>query len=353
MSPLARLALVWLIPAILGCLAQPASAEAPLFASDAPLAMVIEGPIVALDRAGPRSTIARPATLVLHADGAEQSFAIAISPRGVSRRDPRVCDFPPLTLDFDEGAVAGTIFEGQDKLKLVTHCRREARFAHLPRLEYLAYRFYELLTPLSFKVRPVAITYREAGRDAAGGERFGFLIEDIDDVARRNGRREISAGSAEIPVERFDPQQTSLLALFQYMIGNLDWDYRYGPVGADCCHNIKLIARAGQSAGIVPVPYDFDFSGFVDAPYAVPPSQVRVQSVRTRFFRGRCRHRDELLAAAAPFRTHRAAMLALLDSAPDMNAAARLRARSYLDEFFALLDDPARFDAELVRRCIR
>jgi hypothetical protein len=336
-------------------IAQPAAAQAPLFSSDAPIAITIEGPIAALARAGPASTIARPATLTLQSGGAQQTFQISLSPRGIARRNAAVCAFPPLLIDFDRSAssVRGTVFQGQNKLKLVTHCRRRESFEQMAVLEYLAYRFYNLITPLSFRVRPVEVSYQEAGAASPPERHFGFLIEDVDDVAKRNGRVELAAGSAEIAVDRFDPPATTLLALFQYMIGNLDWDYRYGPVGGPCCHNVKLAVRDGDQSGVVPIPYDFDFSGFVDAPYALPPVQVHIASVRTRFFRGRCRHNGELGAAASLMRAHRADFAALVAAEPRLSEARRGEAQAYLDAFFAILDDPALFDQRIARRCIR
>ena len=53
-----------------------------------------------------------------------------------------------------------------------------------------------------------------------------------------------------------------VLCLFEYMISNTDWN-------VSLLHNIKLI-RKKDTKEIIVVPYDFDYSGLVNADYAVP-----------------------------------------------------------------------------------
>ena len=60
--------------------------------------------------------------------------------------------------------------------------------------------------------------------------------------------------------------------IFQYLVGNGDWSHTH-------FHNVKLM-RVGFE--YFPVPYDFDFTGFVDAPYATPPEGSGLDGVRDR-----------------------------------------------------------------------
>ena len=69
---------------------------------------------------------------------------------------------------------------------------------------------------------------------------------------------------------------------FQFLIGNTDFS-------STNQHNEKLIYLKGNDA-IIPIPYNFDMSGLVDASYAVV-SQVQgevldITSVRQRLYRG-------------------------------------------------------------------
>ena len=336
----------------LAVLGAPASAQTRLFSDDTPIAFTLTAPFGKLVRAARSGTDAFPATLALTApSGAGAPIPLQLSPRGLTRRTGGYCLFPPLKLDFETAGVQGTVFQGQNKLKLVTHCKPAPAYEQLYIQEYLIYRLYNLLTPISFRVRPARVTYHDGDGQRDDVTRFGFLIEPIDAMARRNGLTALDPTATLVPSAQLDPRTMETMALFEFMIGNLDWDPASGPPGEPCCHNVKLLIRQGGAAGNIPVPYDFDFSGLVDAPYAVPPDNIRVPNVRVRAFRGYCRNNDQLPAAVATFREHRAAMAAVIAGEALLTPANRQGAQAYIDDFFAVLDDPQRLDREITRRC--
>ncbi len=88
------------------------------------------------------------------------------------------------------------------------------------------------------------IDYKDSERDDQSITRFSFLIEDIDDVAKRNDVEELSI--ARVPYRELDPVITSRLSLFQFMIGNLDWAATDGPKEDSCCHNSRLIGAGNE-----------------------------------------------------------------------------------------------------------
>ena len=310
--------------------AQTAGPVTPLFSSDAPIQITIEGPISAL--ASKRTTGNRPGTLT-HAGVAHP---ITLSPRGITRLKKDVCQFPPLRVEFPQPPPAGSLFQGQRRLKLVTHCRSGSDFQQKVLLEYSAYRLYNLLTPLSFRARLANIDYvDDNGKPYVS--RVGFFIEDIDDVARRNGMVKPHTPD-RIPATYLEPRGSGRFAVFSYMIGNLDWSMRAGPVGEGCCHNGRLLAPSQSAARMTPVPYDFDFSGLVDAPYAEPPEEIGVSSVRQRAYRGYCMHQAEAAAAASELSRRRGEVLGLYATIPGMDERTRARAVSYLQGFFADVD---------------
>ncbi|NWG53923.1 MAG: hypothetical protein HXY28_09405 [Hydrogenophilaceae bacterium] len=343
----------WAVLAVAAVLCgPPAAAQARLFTADSELQITIAAPFAELVRRAPRSTDPFPATLTHQpASGAAQTYQIALSPRGLTRRTRGFCTFPPLRVEF-QSPRRGAVFAGQSRLKLVVHCRPSARHAELVVLEYLAYRLYNEITPLSFRVRPARVTYRDTSGRRREETQFAFFIEDVDRMAQRNGRIELEVAPRTVTVEQLDPAAAADFALFQFMIGNLDWDMRAGPEGEECCHNSKLIARArAPRSAVVPTPYDFDHSGFVAAPYAQPPPEIPVANVRQRWYRGYCRHNDALSAAAERFRARRSAMLALIDGETRLSAARRATARRYIESFFAILDDPDAFRRQILGRC--
>lgn len=328
--------------------AAPAWSQTPLFSSNDELPILIEGPIGDLVRAAPRST--DPVAAAITVDG--RRFDMQLAPRGFSRRTLGICTFPPLRLNLD-GERQGTVLQGQNKLKLVTRCRRSAAYEQLTVLEYTAYRLYNEITPLSFRVRPVRTTFRDTER-SRDDVQFNFLIEDIDDVARRNHRTALDVQSREVRSNQLDPNQASIVAMFHYMIGNLDWDMVEGPPGEECCHNGKLLAASETAReNVLPVAYDFDFSGFVNAPYAQPPQGMPVQSVRQRYYRGLCRFNDQAAAAAAHFRDHRDQLYAIIDGETRLSNSRRQTARRYIEAFFEIIDNPDRFQRQIIEDCRR
>jgi hypothetical protein len=316
-------------------MAAPASAQSapkPLFAGDAMLHLTIRGPIAQIARSAERSRAPRDAVLTVPGP-APEVLAIQLTPRGITRLKRDVCQFPPLRVTFQRPPAPGSIFSGQKRLKLVTHCRAAASFQQHVLLEYAAYLMYNRLTPASFRVRLATIDYV----DQANGPvttRLGYFIEDIDDVAARNGMRRAVTGE-RIVLTQLRPADAARVAMFEYMIGNIDWSIRAGPPGEPCCHNAPLIARAGAGSDFVPVPYDFDFSGLVDAPYAVAPDG---SSVLKRRYRGFCAQSAYALAMAAVFRSQRAPLLAVLDQVP-LAEPARRKAAAYLNGFFTDIAD--------------
>jgi hypothetical protein len=241
------------------------------------------------------------------------------------------------------------MFAGQRRLKLVTHCRPAEGHQQFLLLEYAAYRLYNQLTPLSFRARLAQVDYVEdSGKTVTS--RLGFFIEDLGDVARRNGMTEARVG-ARIPVASLAPADAARFAVFEYLISNLDWAMQAGPAGDTCCHNSRLISANGAPPYAV-IPYDFDYSGFVDAPYAVPPEGIKVSSVKSRYYRGFCRHNAEALRAAAEIRAQGSALLAILGQIPQFKEGTRRKASAYLQRSLADIASDQAVTANLLKTCV-
>jgi hypothetical protein len=346
---------LWFSLLVLICLSAPpalAAGKADLFADGAaPLQLTLTAPFPALVRAASGKPAPYPATL-LAADGAgpAQSFKVELTARGHFRRTTGNCAFPPLLLKFDKAAVKGTLFHGQHKLKLVTYCRPGADYEQRILLEYLAYKLYNVMTPQSFRVRAAQVTYRAEDGRGEPLTRFGFLIEDANDVADRNDRDKLDALTHQVAASQLDRPAAARAALFEYMIGNLDWEFLAAPPGEECCHNIRLLAAhqatPTNASAVVPVPYDFDFSGLVDAPYAGPPDGIPIQRLTQRYYRGYCVTAGDIPAAVAEYQAHRAALTAVVTNDPRLTPAFRDKTLKFLAGFFATLDDPGRVSRE-------
>jgi len=324
----------------------PAAAQTPLFTDNSELEILIEGPVQTVVRRAARNT--DPVDATLSVTGHEPRWAIQLEPRGISRRTGGICNFPPLRIDFGEGT-RDTLFQGQNRLKVVTRCNNGASFEQLTVLEYLAYRLYNEVTPVSFRVRPARITYRDR-RDET---QLNFLIEDVDDMARRNNRLvALDVMSGETRAAQLNPEAAARYALFQFMIGNLDWDMVTGRSGQECCHNSRLLAATAETReNLIPAPYDFDYSGFVNAPYALAPESLPIRSVRQRYFRGYCRFNDQLPAAIAHFQSRQEAIFALIDGETRLAAPRRAAAREFIEDFFRIIAKPREVERQLIDRC--
>lgn len=309
--------------------AGPKAAE-PLFRSSEPVRLTITAPIATLTKGGAAADAGLPGTLSVA--GSSEVLPITLRPRGITRRKRETCPFPPMWLDFVGKPPENSVFKGQNKLKLVSHCRSPSAFQQYVLTEYAAYRLFNVLTPTSFNVRLANIDYVETGGKPVVS-RIGFLIEDGGEVAKRNQLSEVK-GVQRIRSAQLDPRQAMRVALFQYMIGNLDWAMTAGPPGSDCCHNSRLFNVGAATTGYVPAPYDFDYSGLVDAPYAVPPESLKLASVRSRRYRGYCTFNAEIPAVVAEFNAKRPQLLAVFDDLPGLDPDTQSKARKYLESFF-------------------
>jgi len=280
------------------------------------------------------------------ADGARHTIDAEVSLRGITRR--RICRFPPLKLHFDKKNLKGTEFRGNKSLKLVTYCDINRKYEQYYIKEYLTYRIYNLITDYSFRARPMVIEYKESDKDDSI-TRFGFLIEDVDDVAKRNDLEELSIAS--VPFRDLDPATTSRLSLFQFMIGNLDWAATSGPKDDSCCHNSKLIGAGNDVNPKYSVPYDFDSSGLVNAHYAAPPKGLKVRNIRQRLYRGFCTFNDELPQTVALFKEKKSDILALFQSNTHLSDYSRERANDYIEDFYKIIDDPDSLQEDIIGKC--
>ena len=200
----------------------------------------------------------------------------------------RHCDFPPLRVELTRPRPAGSLFEHQHKLKLTAFCKSSRDFQQKVLLEYAAYRLYNLMTPQSFRARLATVDYLdETGRPYIS--RVGFFVEDVSDVAKRNGLSVAKMGSL-VPLQQIDPVSAARTSLVRRLDQQLRLVDARRPEGPGVLPQRAPADRQWPGSLLTVVPYDFDFSGLVDAPYADPPEGIPVNSVRQRTYRGYCSH---------------------------------------------------------------
>lgn len=326
-----------------------AAQDAPLFASHDLLDVTLRAPLRSIF--GERSDDSEEYDGVLSYPSGDStaSVDVEVRTRGNFRLQRNVCEFPPLRLDFPKSKVQGTLFQGQDKLKLVTHCDDDREDYEQNVLEeYLAYRIYNLLTRASFRVRLLRATYVDTDERRDTLTRYAFLIEDDAMLAARMGYELLSVPS--VPPNQLEQRQLSLFEMFQYLIANTDWSaFNPEPDEDECCHNAKLIGF--MWGPVLPVPYDFDWSGFVNARYARPDPRVGTRSVRDRRFWGVCRSAESLESVLPIFDQQRDAITQLVREQVGLEDDERQETLEYIDEFYRVIDDPGRFRRQVLDRC--
>lgn len=324
-------------------LAQQSQEVAPLFASDEVLEVRIEANLKSLFQDVEAERAYHPARFsYINEKGDSVHIGLRIKTRGHFRRDPSHCNCPPLRLNFVTKELEGTAFEGQNKIKMVTHCQHKKEVYEQNLLqEYFIYKAYNLFTEESFRVRLLRVTYADSSGWMEPFQKYAFLIEDEDKMAARNNAKVDK--KTVIHPDQGVRQQTNIVCLFEYMIGNTDFS-----IGQQ--HNIRLIQEDPLKL-FRPVPYDFDWSGLISAPYAKPNPILQLGNVRERLFRGYCRSPEELERDLQVFRDKKDEILSLYRELPDLEEKTREKGLDYLHDFFEIIDNPKKVKREFVNRC--
>jgi len=200
---------------------------------------------------------------------------------------------------------------------------------------------FNVLTPRSFRARLADVKYVDAASRKTIETRTGLFLEDDDDVARRLEGR--VSDTTVFAFDGMDRATSTLMMLFEYMIGNTDLSVR-------ALHNVRIVLT--QSGTRYPVPYDFDYSGVVDAVYAAPsPFLHSIESVRDRVYLGPCRTPAELEEAFTQFRAARSELTAVYDSIPALKPKYVSAAKKYLDQFYRTIERPDSVKRSFIDGC--
>lgn len=294
-----------------------------------------------------------PTKLVIEdEDGATQSIPIEIRIRGGWRSLSKNCNVPLLFIRFSEQHTAGTPFEGQSLLPLTTHCgkfhgldnpiaaRRYGTYEQVLLREYLGYRLYNLITDASLGIRLVRINYENPEKSGKVISNYAFFTEHFESLAAR--RKAELLPRFTFDHETIDIHSADILALYQFMIGNTDWSIVRQ-------RNTILVRSPGGMQ--VPVPYDLDMSGLVNAYYAGPAPELPIDDVRERYYLGFCHPGIDWNSLFSEFRNMQPALLALAGEIPQLNKKEQKAAVRYLEKFFKILNSPGRAEKEIIKAC--
>lgn len=269
-------------------------------------------------------------------DGNKQQWTVEIRPRGRFRR--RVCEFPPIKMKFDKDELKGQNFKKHNELKLVTHCLSDQEGRENVLREYLVYKLYEKISPVHYRAQLVRIKYIDSNTRSKKN-RYGILLEDEKELASRYDT-DLCEDCYSRTKEDFYRENLQTMELFQYMIGNSDWSI-------PMVRNVKLLEdEEAEEEKFYVVPYDFDFSGMVNASYAIPSPSGEKKSIRDRVFMGFETSEKEMESTVQHFLAKREEVLETIDSFKTLPRPSRMDIKAYIRSFYKKLESGAVFAEE-------
>ncbi len=314
-----------------------------MFADDSPLAITL---VATLSQA--RSERDKKTVYPGEVRWQGSTFPVEVTLRGNRRLNREVCAFLPLRLNFDKKGVANSVFEGQTDLKLVVRCRADSRHADYLRSEFLIYKALNLLTPLSYSVRWVDVTYADSDKRMEDRTEGAFFVERLGRLAKRNGGESVAV--EKIEVAQLDAPAAALLNLFQFLIANPDYSMISPPPSGECCHNAKLVTGPNPNT-YTPMIYDFDSSGAISAKYAVSSAVLKIDKVTERVYMGYCEQNGDLPNARAQLLALRAQLIAVSSDDTFLSQAKKARIMRFLQTGFEILADDRTFERKVVGAC--
>ena len=268
------------------------------------------------------------------------SLKIKLRARGNHRRQN--CHYAPLKLKLKKKATKGTMLEGTTKSKLVLPCLLQKNKNDLVVKEYMAYKLYEIISPYHFKTRLANIEFEEEKRSRIKMHNLkAILIEDIDKVALRHNGRAMTRKVHPLQQDDLTSLQNSF---FQYLIGNTDFSKRGG-------HNQKLLYVDNK---YVSIPYDFDMSGLVNAPYAFVSGMANIKGniseVTQRVYKGYKRDYELLQEVRQEYIASKDEIFAVIDGLKQFfqNPGVFKEAKDYINDFFEIMESDIKFEKYIV-----
>jgi hypothetical protein len=313
--------------------------ELRLFDESDPLEIVIQTDLLQLlNNRGEDPDYQNATLIVKDIAGEEKIFDIEVQARGNFRRDSLVCDFPPIRLNFKKKEIVNTFFEGNEKIKIVTHCKTNIpEFDQFVIREYVTYRMYNLLTPISFKVRLATMVYEDTSNQLEPIERIGFLIEDIDHLAARNDMKEYEG---PLQIRDLEKRNEILLSLFQYMIGNTDWI-------VNMSKNLKMIS---DGTTYYAIPYDFDYTLLVGTDYSMGGGKsFLTQPMRD--YKGLCYDLSDFNPVVEVIQDKRKDINKIIGKEKLLDYESKQHMKEFLNYFYYILKSEKRIAENILTKC--
>lgn len=253
--------------------------------------------------------------------GEPLTFTGRVRSRGNVRLE--VCQYPSLKLKLKKAQLRAAGFNDLNELKFVLQCSNSSIGESYAVREQLAYHLHAVYSEHHHRIVPISLHLTEEEDLSLKA----FMVEDEEQLAARyEGEILKSKHASSSGLNR--PAYVNM-CLFNYLILNTDWHVFN-------LHNVEFVSKKG-ALKLIPIPYDFDYSGFVGASYAVPRPELDIASVYVPKWLGKEVTPEELRTACAHFQSRRPAAEALLNDYPELDTRSKKRLLKRLDDFYDLL----------------
>jgi hypothetical protein len=313
--------------------------DVPLFEKREPLNLRVTGSIKSIKKNSNDSTLVTGKFLYQ-----QDSQWVTVPAQARVRGNFRLnnCYFPPLKVKFNKKAIESTVFKGNKSVKLVFPCLTRTDKNKLIHKEYLCYEIYRIVSPFYFRTRLANVELTEVSQKKPRTYNLlTFFVEDNSMVAKRSEGKVIEVKG--ISPAAFDEKQSVRNDFFQYMIGNADWSAVYQ-------HNSNTLYVNGK---YIPLSYDFDMSGFVNAGYAHDNApKLGTGNPRERVYRGFCKSNTTMQEVRQEFLEKESAIATLIENEGVAFTNYELKdMNGYLEAFFLILKNDDRFKAAILDQC--
>ncbi|MBX2871805.1 MAG: hypothetical protein KTR30_06895 [Saprospiraceae bacterium] len=261
------------------------------------------------------------------ANGEEITEEVKVKIRGKYRS--RYCENPPIKIKYSNKSLKKRNFKKLNEYKLVYPCKSNEEYQAYVLKEYLIYKMYNELTDNSLRVQLVDFNLKDSLSSRIDRQFTGFLIEDREELIHR-----VNAVMSDMKCMRpnhLNQHHYTIFQVFQFLIGNTDWIL-------PTCKNSEIISL--HNGEMIPIPYDFDFSGMVDASYATTNIAFGFNSVKQRYFLGHLKPMEDLIPVLELYKEKRQTLTKIIEEFELLNLKDRKRMIRYLDSFYKILDKP-------------
>jgi hypothetical protein len=302
-----------------------------LFEDDTLLKISLQFDLTTYFRTKPRYDYLK-ANITFHLSNTDSiAKEIKLKTRGVFRN--KFCLFAPIELNFKKADFGYADLDKMSKIKLVVQCSSGKDQEEYVLREYLTYKLFNVLSDTSYRVRLLSVNYIDSEKKRKPIKQFGFFIEPADLLANRTNCLQVK--SKTMDQRSIVPEIMDRLAIFNYMIGNYDW-----AVPGE--HNVLVLKSLNSDPNdlAIAIPHDFDWTGLVNASYAIPSESIGIGNVRERIYEGICRKKEVYNKELDLFLKKKGDFYRVINGCTYINKKAKRDMTGYLDEFFDQLNGP-------------